>query len=117
MTKSYDSTGAERLIPLLRVMNREISERSDAIRNASLRIKQLRADTSLSPRERRTQQGFLHAEVANHKREIRLVNKELSKLGCLVDELDPSTVLIPGLDGALDKGYIWRVGEAQVHEV
>jgi len=117
MTKSYDYTGAESLIPLLRVMNREISERSEAIRNASIRIKQLRSDTSLTIRERRTQEGFLHAEIANDKREIRLANKELSKLGCLVDESDPSTVHIPGQDGALDNGYIWRVGEAQVHEI
>lgn len=116
MTKSYDYDGAERLIPLLRVMNREISERRDAIRSASIRIKQLRSDTSLSVRERRTQEGFLHAEIANHKRELRLANKELSRLGCLVDELDPSTVHIPGQDGAIDSGYIWRVGEAQVHE-
>lgn len=117
MTKSYDYDGAERLIPLLRVMNREISERSAAIRDASIRIKQLRNDTALSVRERRTQEGFLHAEVSNHKREMRLINKELSKLGCLVDELDPTTVHIPGRDGALDNGYIWRVGEAQVHEI
>ena len=117
MTKSYDNHGAERLIPLLRVMNREISERSDAIRSAYRRINQVRRNRELPARERRIQEGFLQAEIATHKREVRLANKELARLGCLVDELDPSTVLIPGRDGDLGRGFIWRAGEARVEEV
>jgi hypothetical protein len=115
--RSYDHDGAERLIPLLRVLGREIRERGEAIHAAERAMRALRRDASLSSRERRIREGFFHAEISNHKREIRQVNRELARLGCLVDDADPSMVHIPGLDGDHAQGFVWRAGEAEIHEV
>jgi|GEM_PF-808722 len=116
MKKSYDYDGAESLVPLLRVLNREIQERSEAIRGASRQIRKLRASRRrLSGRELRHQVDCLRAEIANQKREVRLAERELSQLGCSVDATDPTTVLIPGRDGNLEGGYSWRPGDSHVH--
>jgi len=114
--RSYDHDGAERLIPLLRALGREIRERSDAINEAERAIRALRR-SDLATRERRIREGFLLAEISTHKRELRQVNRELTRLGCLVDESDPSTVHIPGEDGGHEQGFVWRSGEAEIHEV
>jgi hypothetical protein len=115
--RSYDHDGAERLIPLLRVLDREIRERGEAVAAAERALRALRRNAELSPRERRIREGYLHAEISNHKRELRQVNRELARLGCLVDDGDPSTVHIPGEDGDHGRGFVWRAGEAEIHEV
>ena len=110
MKKAYDYRAAERLIPLLRNIQKEIRERSDSIRRAYVRIKGL-------GNTRRNAEGAFRAEISNHKREIRLARKELTRLGCLLDEASPHRVLIPGSNGALDCGFAWEFGETTVQAV
>jgi len=107
MKKAYDHRTAERLIPLLRNIQKEIRERSDAVRRAYFKIKGLKSG-------QRSLEAALRAVISNHKREIRLARKELNRLGCLVDESSPRRVLIPGSDGTLNHGYSWEFGENSV---
>lgn len=116
MKKSYDYRGADSLVPLLQVLNREIEERNEAIRQSLRRVRQLRRTSSRDKsREQSLEEASLQAEIATHKREIRFTKKELTRLGCIVDAEDPSTVLIPGKDGNLEGGFAWRSGDSRVH--
>ena len=118
MNKSYDCESATKLIPLLRIMNREISERSQAVRGALDRIGRLQRNAShVGAREREAEVASLRAQVANHKREIRSIRREIARLGCLMDEADPTTVHIPGRNGELEEGFVWHAGQANVEAV
>lgn len=111
MTRTYDSQGADQLIPLLRSVQREMRERADLIRGLRLRIDKLAQDPDSQAALR-----ALQAELANHKREIRLARKELERLGCAIDEERPERVLIPGDDGDLARGFAWSFGEGHVQD-
>ena len=109
MNRSYDSRNADRLIPLLRSVQREVREREDQVRGLRVRMSNL-PRTAAAKDELRD----LQAELAVHKREIRLARKELGRLGCAIDEERPERVLIPGADGDLARGFAWSFGEGHV---
>ncbi|MFT7484876.1 MAG: hypothetical protein ACI9F9_000721 [Candidatus Paceibacteria bacterium] len=111
MNQSYDANTAESLIPLLRVMNRELHERNKDIKTLSRKLGKLAGKTDVSKRELRILEGHLFAQIANHKREVRVTKRELLRLGCSIDETDTQLVLIPGEDGEFEGGYAWHVGE------
>lgn len=117
MNKSYDLHGAESLIPLLRVIQREIGERKRAIRRLSLESQAVNRDITRPEAERKAEIGRLQATAATHRKEIRLAAAELEDLGCAFDTLDPQTVHIPGANGTHEAGYTWRVGQAQISEL
>lgn len=118
MTKSYDYRGADSLIPLLQVLNREIKERTQAIQHTLRSIRRLkRQEPPVKPSELRHRVALLQSQISTHKLEIRMTKKELSRLGCQVDSADPSMVLIPGRDGNLETGFAWRSGETSVHSL
>ncbi len=115
MKNAYNYTGAERLIPLIRMIHREMRERSEAIRDLNIKLHQLRSNSAHStPRARELAKLNIQADIASHKREIRFANKELERLGCAVDEENPFRVLIPGTNGEIENGYAWRVGDSRV---
>ena len=115
MNKSYDLESAASLIPLLRVLNREIRERSDALAQSIARARQLERDHSkIGLRERTALLAVLRAEISTHKREIRETRRELGRLGCLLDEEDLATVHIPGRNGEIEDGFVWHAGASQV---
>lgn len=109
MNRSYDSRNADRLIPLLRSVQRELRERADHIRGLRVRMANL-PRTAAGLDEQRT----IQAELAHHKLEVRLARKEIERLGCAIDEQRPERVLIPGVDGDLAKGFAWSFGEGHV---
>lgn len=113
MTRAYDSRDADRLIPLLRSVQREIRERADSIRSLRIRMADLARQRN-GKRQDIRELTRLQAELANHKREMRLAMKELERLGCAIDEQRPERVLIPGADGELTTGYAWSFGEGHV---
>ena len=47
----------------------------------------------------------LRARLTTHRREIRLAEAELERLGCIVDSDHPWRVKIPGIDGRLEAGF------------
>ena len=112
MKKTYDNRSADRLIPLLRVIQREIRERSDSVRILENRLGTFSLDQADSP-------GFqsAQAELSNHLREIRLSKKELERIGCAVDDAQPNRVLIPGSDGELGAGFSWALGDTRVQAI
>jgi hypothetical protein len=102
---SYDRRGAEHLLPLVRSIAREITERSDAIEALEERMLALRGRVKNgTPSDEYLN---LQSEISNQRREARLSRLELSRLGCSLDEDRPLRVLIPGVDGTFDSGYAW----------
>jgi hypothetical protein len=101
------------LIPLIAKIHEEIRERSEAIRDLNIRMRQLRSAPS-SPSG--LQQALLNvqAELASNKREIRLAKKELARLGCHLDDENPFRVLIRGVDGEFESGFAWSAGDEQL---
>ena len=115
MKNAYDYNRAEKLIPLIQAIHRELRERSEAIRDLNIQLHQMRQGSQpLTREERVSRERHVQASLANHKREIRLANKELARFGCLIDEDNPFRVLIPGNSGEFRDGYSWRVGDEQV---
>lgn len=109
MNRAYDSEHADRLIPLLRSVQRELRERADAIRSLEQRLRR-------APRARRDspERVALQAELASHKLGTRLAKKELERLGCLLDDAQPQRILIPGASGDLANGFSWSLGDVRV---
>jgi hypothetical protein len=109
MTRSYDQDSADRLIPLLRSVQRELRERADRIRSLRLRIE--RSERQHGDREAI---ACLRAELSQHKLESRLARKELHRLGCSIEDGRPERVLIPGSGGDLAQGWSWSFGDGHV---
>jgi hypothetical protein len=82
---------AERLLPLLRSVGREIRERSLAIAELENRL-DARLPDARSPQARRQ----IESELAIHRRELRRIERELAQLGCNLDADHPLRILIPG---------------------
>ncbi|MDP6410919.1 MAG: DUF2203 family protein [Planctomycetota bacterium] len=112
MKNAYNNRSADRLIPLLRVIQREIRERGDAVRILENRLGTFSIDQADSP-------AFLatRAELSNHRREIRLSKKELERIGCSLDAAQPNRVLIPGSNGEIGAGYSWALGDTRVQAI
>lgn len=102
---SYDRRGAEHLLPLLRSIGREITERSDTIEGLEERLLSL----GQGGRRARPSEEFLavQSELSNQRREMRMARHELARLGCILDEDRPLRVLIPGQDGRFESGHAW----------
>lgn len=102
---SYDTRGAEHLLPLLRSIASEIIERSDAIEGLDERLLALRGNQT----DGKQSADFLavQSELSNQRRELRLARLELARLGCTLDEDRPLRILIPGQDGRFESGYAW----------
>jgi len=102
---SYDRRGAEHLLPLLRSIASEITERSDAIEKLEERLLVLRSTwKNGKPSD---EYMNVQSEISSQRRETRLSRLELARLGCTLDEDRPLRVLIPGADGSFDSGFAW----------
>ena len=112
MNKAYSYQGADELIPLLRSIQREVRERRDEI---------LRLENTARVFKRRAKDhprlASLQAELMTHRRELRMSERELERLGCELDGERPFRVLIPGDDGAIENGFAWDLGDTRVHAI
>ncbi len=108
MKKAYDSDRAKNLVPLLESISRELTERHAAIAKLERGLRSF--PDSEAPN---AEELDLRAELATQRRELRLAQKELEKLGCAVDENDPGCIRIPGADGKLERGFQWSWGELE----
>jgi hypothetical protein len=93
----YAEPQAEKLLPLLVSIGREVKNRIRAIDALELQLAQY--GPSNPPRD--SKGTALVAELALHKRELRSSLKELERLGCELDADHPLRILIPGLNGTL----------------
>ena len=112
MKKAYNYQGADELIPLLRSIQREVRERREEILRLENTLRVFKRRASEHPRLASTQ-----AELMTHRRELRLSERELERLGCALDGERPFRVLIPGDDGAIEHGFAWDLGDTRVHAV
>ena len=101
----YDEQHAEALVPLLRSIMNEIQERAHTITRLERRREILTQAESAYDRKNRLAE--VEGRLSVHRREQRLATRELERLGCALDQDDPTRVLIPGRDGKLEKGYSW----------
>ena len=93
--RTYALKEAERMVPLLRSIGREIKSRLKATEAIQKRIEGL----SRSPRKNELEIFNLEAELSVQRREIRCSEKELERLGCSLDADHPLRILIPSPAG------------------
>jgi len=109
MKHTDDKDFAQKLVPLLDAIFREVADRRREVR---LLEKQLATATREGDDDQLTE---LRAKLATHRRELRLSRKEFERLGCEVDESNPNRVLILGSNGR--RAYRWDAGDVAVHRV
>ncbi|MFO1008766.1 MAG: hypothetical protein U1F29_01735 [Planctomycetota bacterium] len=95
----YDRDQAERLVPLLQAIAREIRERNAHIDLLDEELADLPGD------DRSGRKGLLLFELVEQRRALRQAERELTKLGCALDEDHPLRVLIPGGTGGFEGGF------------
>ncbi|MBI5362781.1 MAG: DUF2203 family protein, partial [Planctomycetes bacterium] len=98
-THNYDREKAERLVPLLRSITREIRERSEVIERLDRAIGGARGDARAGHAAR------WELRLVEHRRSLRDAERELEELGCTLDEDHPLRILIPGSNGAFERGF------------
>lgn len=110
MKQEYDREKAARLVPLLRSITRELSERTEAIE-----LLEARLDTrgGVGKREPSAESAITRSELAQQRRDLRLARQELARLGCELDEDHPLRVLIPGKRGDLQTGFAWSLADEE----
>ena len=110
MNTTYDRHDAQKLVPLLDAIFREVADRRHEIR---LLEKQL----VRAKRESAADEVLLtlRARLASHRRELRLARKEFERLGCQVDDHNPNRVLIAGPRG--ERSFRWDAGDESVHRL
>jgi hypothetical protein len=98
MTKPvYAEPEAEKLLPLLVSIGREVKNRIRAIDELEQQL--AKYDRSNPPRDPAGTDAV--AQLALNKRELRSALKELERLGCDLDADHPLRILIPGLNGPM----------------
>lgn len=108
--KSFARHDAERLLPLVRAIGREIEERT---RHAAELVERLTRRSADAP-EQRDELTLLESELSTARRELRRAEKELERLGCSLDGDHPLRVLFPGAgetfawEGPLDRTTFYR---------
>lgn len=90
--KPYEEKDAERLLPLLVSIGREVKNRMRAIDEI---------EAELGARPRGSDVSDLSGKLAIEKKELRRTLHELEELGCSLDADHPLRILIPGLNGPM----------------
>lgn len=103
--RTYKQVEAQRLIPFFQSIANEVGERRNAIHR--LEVEQLDSPAD-SDHAIQTQ-----ADRANHRKELRLALREITRLGCKVTREYPLRVLIPGPQGDSD-GFHWSTGQKEL---
>ena len=95
-TKQHAMNDAERFLPLLRSVGREIRERTRAIDGLEEQLTTLSEDRALH----HAAIAQVEAELSMQRRELRRVERELSDLGWSRDADHPLRIRIPGRGGS-----------------
>jgi hypothetical protein len=106
-SKQLNRDDAERMMPLLRSIGREIRERTKAIaaleeNGAAPSIHpNLHAMSDANVSAANVDVATVESQLSLHRRELRRCERELKELGCNLDADHPLRILIPSTDGAL----------------
>jgi hypothetical protein len=95
--KRHARFDAEKIVPLVRAIGREMRERTFAIAELEEREAALAPHRSAHLDELRR----IESELSTHRRELRRVERELAELGCNLDADHPLRILIPSDGGAI----------------
>jgi hypothetical protein len=90
---TYDRSRAERLVPLLASITREIQERQGELARLD------RARQAVPPLDKTGREQRLELRIRELRQELRRSERELAVLGCTLDRQHPLRVLIPGGSG------------------
>jgi hypothetical protein len=112
MKKAFDRQLAQLLLPLLRSIGHELSERLH-----EARLLQGRIALAENRSDDLEELSNLHATLSTHRREVRMMAKELERLGCTLDDSCPGRILIPGADGDVAHGYALDVSDPTLRRV
>ena len=91
----------ERLAPLLRSIAIEIKERTRAARDLELRLQSFET----TRHAHRDEVGRIEAALSCHRRELRLAEKELARLGWTLEDALPVCLLHRGPKGDPDVSF------------
>lgn len=115
MKQVHDRNDAQKLVPLLDAIFREVAERRREVRLLEKQLAALKRDGSEQDTLDTDQTVELRARLAVQRRELRLARKEFERLGCEVDEHNPNRVLILGPNGR--QAYRWDAGDSAVQRI
>jgi hypothetical protein len=111
----YAMKDAERLLPLLRAIRRELRERTFE----AARLEDLRDALKPTQGAHAADLNVIEASLSTELRELRRAEKELGDLGCRLDQDRPLRILVPSdqgdlaVDGDLSKTTLRRLPVAQ----
>jgi hypothetical protein len=91
MKQSYEREEAERLVPLLRSIGREVRARQSELARIEDRMSALRPTRHVHGDEL----ARLESERSTHCRALRHAEEELARLGCRLDEGEAVRILVP----------------------
>lgn len=95
--RTYALKEAERIVPLLRSIGREIKARRHAADEMQKHLDTLRTGPRADGGAHSA--DHLEAQIAIHRREMRNAECELERLGCRLDQEHPLRILIPSPNG------------------
>ena len=96
-SRTYALKDAERLLPLLRAIRRELRDRTFE----AARLEELREALLPSAKAHQADLATLEAELSTQRRELRRAEKEVETLGCRVDQDRPLRIVVPSAEGDL----------------
>ena len=103
--RTYDLQEAQALIPFFQSIASEVTERRAAIRKLEAQLITASAESDEAVQAQ--------ADRANHRKEMRIALREITRLGCAIDREFPLRVIIPGSQGEADC-FSWNTGEVAV---
>ena len=106
-TTRYEKDDANRLLPLLESIGRELEERT-----AKLAVLELELVAQGNAPDGDPVVSDLVAQIAAHRKGLRQCRSELEKLGCSVLGTEPLTFRIPVQDDSGRKSLVWQTGTA-----
>jgi hypothetical protein len=108
-TKSFDRSAAERLMPLLHSIGREMRERTREVDHLEQRLDSLSEMRQVHGEE----VASLESQLSTHRRELRRIETELGHLGCHLDADHPLRIVIPSEGGT----FAWegRLADTQYY--
>jgi len=102
---------AERLLPLLKSIAREVRDRKAAISFLEGRIESLKLSPNLHAEDLR----LAEATLATERRALRHAEEELERLGCRLEEGDPERIVVGGPGQSYT--FSWKLGDTQIHRL
>ena len=115
MKHALDRNEAQKLVPLIDAIFREVAERRREVRLLEKQLNALKEAGVPDTMSEWDRAQDLRARLATQRRELRLARKEFERLGCQVDEHNPNRVLILGPNGR--RAFRWDAGDTSVQRL